>query len=425
MRRQPSRAQLGLVIFILVAALLAPAAARAADPFALSASQSSEDRLAATTLLVLQGDPAALDRLLLLLRVDRDPAVRAGAARAFADTRNPLYQPALADAAAQDPDPQVRATAGRTAHQLWALGRRPRQAAGLSLICPGCGYFHLGEPGRAAAYLGTAAALVAAGIALAANDANGLRLDSDFGPRMTPTTAPLAIPALLAAQNLWFYGVFASYRDARLARGDEGYRYPISDEGLTRLVSAPVRPSVLRRPWFWAGLPLAVGAAIGFTALVSPREVGRGARSLGDGGGVWFLGRHHGTAAGLALGETYYASLFLPVGVGEESLFRGALQPALCESFGLWPGWAATSLLFGGIHVFNFLDQPGGLATAAKGVPFLTLVGSYFGLVAIRTGYRLETSVALHTWYDFLLGTIAFVADPDHQPFSIKIALPF
>jgi membrane protease YdiL (CAAX protease family) len=410
---------------VVVLALSSSATAAPADPFTLSSSQAAQDRIEAASLLAAQADPAALDRLVVLLQIDRDAAVRAEAARALAVTRNPLYRDTLAAAAVHDPDPEVRAAAGQSARLLWDFGRRPRQAAGLSLLCPGCGYFHLGRPGRAAAYLGTTAALVAAGIVLAAHDSGGLRLDSDVGPRTTPTTAPLAIPALMAAQNLWFYGIFASYRDARLARGDEGYRYPISDEGLTRLVTAPVRPSVLRRPWFWAGLPLAVGAAIGFSALVSPSEVGKGTRSLSDGGGVWFLGRHHGTAGGLALGETYYAGLFLPVGVGEESLFRGALQPALCESFGLWPGWATTSLVFGAVHVFNFLDQPGGLATAARAVPFLTAVGAYFGLTAIKTGYRLETSVALHTWYDFLIGTVAFVADPDHQPFSIKIGLPF
>jgi membrane protease YdiL (CAAX protease family) len=113
------------------------------------------------------------------------------------------------------------------------------------------------------------------------------------------------------------------------------------------------------------------------------------------------------------------------VGVGEEALFRGAVQPALCESLGLWPGWALTSVIFGGVHLFNFLDQPDGWSTAAKALPFLTAVGSYLGLTAIKTGHNLETSVALHFWYDFLIGTVAFVADPDHQPFALKVGVPF
>jgi membrane protease YdiL (CAAX protease family) len=416
--------QLLFVALLVVAAPPRPAAAQEAPrAFAMSQSPAAPDRIEAAGELGRLGDRAALERLTILLRVDRDPGVRAAAARAFAATRNPFYRPSLAEAAQGDPDPQVRAAAGEAEQVLLAFGRRPRQAAGLSLLCPGCGYFHLGQPGRASAYLATTLALVAGGVALASGET--LRLDSDQGPRMTPTSAPLAIPALMAAQNLWFYGVFASYRDARLARGDVGYSYPISDEGLTTLVTAPVRPSVLRRPWFWAGLPLALGAAYGFSALVAPNDLGRQTRSLGDGSGVWFLGRHYGTAAGVGLGEAYYAGLFLPVGVGEESLFRGALQPALCDTFGLWPGWVATSVIFGGVHFFNFVDEPGGLTTAAKAVPFITVIGGYLGLTAIETGYRLETSVALHTWYDFMLGTVSFIVDPDHQPFSIQIGFPF
>jgi membrane protease YdiL (CAAX protease family) len=400
--------------------------ARDERAFALSRSQVKDERILAADALAKLGDPLAIDRLGVLLQLDREPSVRQAAARAFVGTRNPQYEPWLRQAAAVDPDPQVRGTAERTADVLWGLGRSPRQAAGLSLLCPGCGYFHLHQPGRAAAYLGTTAALVATGLLLARDDGLSLSLGGDGeGPRMTPTRAPLALPALMAAQNLWFYGVFASYRDARLARGDSGYSYPVSREGLTDLVSAPVRPSVLRRPWFWAGLPVALGAAIGFSALVSPHDVGKEVRSLGDGRGVWFLGRHYPTGPGVALGETYYAGLFLPVGVGEESLFRGTLQPALCDSLGLWPGWLLTSAIFGGVHLFNFVGQPGGLGTAAKTLPFLTAVGSYLGLTAIKTGYTLETSVALHVWYDFLIGTVAFVADPDHQPFALRFGLPF
>lgn len=97
----------------------------------------------------------------------------------------------------------------------------------------------------------------------------------------------------------------------------------------------------------------------------------------------------------------------------------------MTEMLGLWPGWVVTSAIFGGVHLFNFVGQQGGLGTAAIAVPFLTLVGSYLGLTAIKTRYRLETSVALHFWYDFLLGTIAFVTDPDHQPFALRFGMPF
>jgi membrane protease YdiL (CAAX protease family) len=330
----------------------------------------------------------------------------------------PRGEAAAGPAAPADP----AAPAGPAAAGDEEPDRRPGTAVGLSILCPGCGYFYLGQPGRAAVYLGGAGALVGASLILAGS---GERRAAGDGPNRTPGTRPLVFPALMAALNLWSYGVFASYRDARLAGQDLGYQYPVSREGLPELVTAPFRPRVLARPWFWAGLPLMVGSAVAFTALVAPDEFGRNTRSLADGGGVWFLGRRFGARAGLLLGEAYYGGLYLPVAVGEEALFRGVVQPALSEWLGVWQGWAVTSLLFGAAHVEAFIGQRDGLSTAVKAVPFVTAVGSYMGLAAIQTGFRLETSVALHFWYDVLLGTTAFLADPDNQPFALRIGMPF
>jgi len=108
------------------------------------------------------------------------------------------------------------------------------------------------------------------------------------------------------------------------------------------------------------------------------------------------------------------------VGVGEEALFRGVVQPALSEPLGEWGGWAIASLLFGAAHAGNFATGETDLATAAAALPFLTCVGSYLGLVSMKTGHQLESSVALHFWYDFLLSTTAFIADPEHQPFVAR-----
>jgi membrane protease YdiL (CAAX protease family) len=387
-----------------------------------SASQDPAARIAAVRVLAMIGSYPALQRATLMLQYDVDTRVRRAALEALAATGNHHLAPLIRAAAANDPDPDLRAAAARHAQRLAALAKRPGTAAGYSLLCPGCGYFYLGRPGRAAAYLGTTAALVAAAVAFASGD--GL-LDAGQGPNRTPTTVPLALPAAVAAMNLWSYGIFASYRDARLARNDLGSSYPVSPEGLPDLVTAPFRPRVLARPWFWVGLPLMVGSAFAFTALVAPEDFGENTRSLRDGGGVWFLGRHYGTRTGVLLGEAYYGSLFLPVGVGEEALFRGVVQPAMADWLGLWEGWAVTSLLFGAAHIGNFAGQSDGFATAVKAVPFITTVGSYMGFTAIRTGYRLETSVALHFWYDFLLGTASFIADPDNQPFALRLGLPF
>jgi membrane protease YdiL (CAAX protease family) len=395
-----------------------------AQVLAQTTSPDGTVRLAATAALARIGTAATRDRLMLMAHADIDPRVRASAVKLLGDARDPGARYLLRAIAASDPDPFVRNLALQAEAQVAAFTRSPRSAAGYSLICPGCGYFYLRQPARAAGYLGTTAALIGASLALASGGSGSLQADEP-GPNRQPTTAPLAVPLLSAAQNLWFYGVFASYRDARLRRNDEGYTYPVSREELTDLATAPFRPSVLRRHWFWAGLPLLFGAALGFSALVDGDEPLRATRTLGEEGGVWFLGRRYGTRTGFALGEGYYAGLFVPVGIGEEALFRGALQPGLSELLGLWPGWAVTSLIFGAAHAFNFTEEEDGWSIAAKAVPFITATGSYLGLVAIKTGFQLETSVALHFWYNFLLGTTSFIFDPDNQPFALRFGLPF
>ncbi len=394
-----------------------------AEVLAASVSPDGAARLAATASLARLATPAARDRLRLMAHADRDPRVRVSAIRLLAGSRDPEVGGLLRAIAVNDPDPTVRGEAAGAQGRVEAFDRRPGRAAGYGLLCPGCGYFYLRQPGQAARYLGATAALLGTGLALL--DGRGSPMGEGPGPRMQPTTAPLALPLLNAAQNLWFYGVFASYRDARLRRGDEGYTYPVSREELPALALAPFRPSVLSRPWFWAGLPVLLGAAIAYSAVLEPDEPGRGNRTLGEGGGVWFLGRRFGTRTGFALGEAYFGGLFLPVGVGEEALFRGVLQPGLSEQLGLWPGWALASVIFGAIHTFNFLGEEDGLRIAARAVPFITATGSYLGLVAIRTGFQLETSVALHFWYNFLLGTTGFLFDPDNQPFALRFGLPF
>ena len=235
-------------------------------------------------------------------------------------------------------------------------------------------------------------------------------------------------PLLITFQNLWFYGVFASYRDARLARGDLGARYPVAKEELPALLAAPFNPRVLKSPWVWAGLPAMLGAAVGASYLIShatSNSTSVAMRTLADGNGVQFFGKHYGTASGFALGEAYNTSMFLPVAVGEESLFRGAVQAGLSESLGVWGGWALGSAIFGAAHTFNFIGDENGVREAALAVPYLMVTGSYLGFLYIHSNFSLLRGVAVHFWYDFLLATIDFVSDPDHQPFVMRFGMPF
>ena len=52
-------------------------------------------------------------------------------------------------------------------------------------------------------------------------------------------------------------------------------------------------------------------------------------------------------------------------------------------------------------------------------------MGSTLGLAYMSTGYRLETGVAMHFWYDFLLSTASFIVDPQHQPFVARVGMTF
>ena len=88
-------------------------------------------------------------------------------------------------------------------------------------------------------------------------------------------------------------------------------------------------------------------------------------------------------------------------GLGEEVLFRGALQGALVEGMGLWMGVAITSIVFGLAHAVTVLY-----------VVYATLVGVYLGVLLIVFDNLLIPIIA-HGVYDFIaLGYIVYVRLP-------------
>jgi membrane protease YdiL (CAAX protease family) len=86
----------------------------------------------------------------------------------------------------------------------------------------------------------------------------------------------------------------------------------------------------------------------------------------------------------------------------EELVFRGLVLPAFTAWRGLGVGLAASSLLFGAIH----LDQAGGGLTAYR-VPFAIVVGLGFGLLRLRTRTLLAPVLAHAT-----LNALTFAAVP-------------
>ena len=361
--------------------------------------------------LVADPSPQAVQMLLVLNQRDIDPAVRAHAAGAIAERHDTSLEEHLELSAARDPDPGVRAASAAALEKLWPWGKRPGVAAGLALLCPGCGHFYLRQNGTGAAYIGTQVALFG-GAAVLLRDQEA----PDLSGAASSARVPIALVLAATGQNLLFYGIFDAYRDARVGREDLGYKFKISRESLGTLASAPFRPSILKSPWVWAGVPLALAAGIGVSYLVSPAEF-TDYNTIFEVDRVNFLGRRMNRGTGFAAGFAYYSALFTGVGVGEEALFRGVIQTEMEERFGTYGGLAVASAIFGAVHVFNFVNDP---KSAAVAVPLISVIGASLGLAYIHTNHNLSTSVAMHFWYDTLLSAIAFAADPEHQPFVVN-----
>lgn len=371
-------------------------------------------RSAAAAELAFDPTPDAVRMLLLVLERDVDPRVRGAAADAIAERRDPHLEPALQRAAAVDPDPQARSIADRARGRLAVWRKRPGTAAGLSLLCPGCGHFYLGKHAQGAALLGSTATLLGG----AALSLRGQEIALDGGSDSAKVPAGLLLAT--TAQNLWFYSIFDAYRSARVARKDYGYKHEITREGLGELASAPFRPGVLKSPWVWLGVPAALLGGIVVSFALEGDDI-EDVPSIFDVKRVNFFGHKLRRGRGFAAGSAYYGGLFASVGVGEEALFRGVIQTEMEERFGPTAGLVVASAIFGSIHAFNFLDDPGTIAIA---VPVITVLGSSLGLAYQRTGHKLSTSIAMHFWYDFLLSVTAFAVDPEHQPFVVNYSAP-
>ncbi len=384
----------------------------APDRFTMAASPDPAVRVTAIDELVFDPTRPASQMLLTLHMRDADPTVRAHAADAIVRRHDTSLDYALEASAQRDPDPGVRAAAATAYGRLHAWRKSPGTAGALSLLCPGCGHFYLGKD-VGWAYLIPSVALVGTGIALLSGESVSLSGAS------SSAKVPVALALATAGQNLWFYAIFDAYRDARVARGDEGYDIPITRESLDDLYTAPFRPSVLKSPWFWAGVPAMLAAGITVSYLADRSNHTITPPTIFEVDKVNFLGKNFSPGAGFALGSAYYAALFSTVGVGEEALFRGVIQTELEERWGL-PGVAVASAIFGAVHITNFKDS----RTVAIAIPTLSLLGATLGLAYRHTGHKLATSVAMHFWYDTLLSLAAFAVDPQSQPFVVQYARP-
>ena len=78
-------------------------------------------------------------------------------------------------------------------------------------------------------------------------------------------------------------------------------------------------------------------------------------------------------------------------GLGEELMFRGVLQEAFADWFGVWIGVAAASVFFGLLHSITFTYTL-----------LATLMGAYLGVVCLYADGNLLVVVIAHALYDFV-----------------------
>lgn len=234
-------------------------------------------------------------------------------------------------------------------------------AVGLSFLFPGLGHVYLGDMQTAGGLIG------GTGLAVGVGSAGG----------------PFLAPAFITIQNTWNYGIYAAYRDVRLFNRDAGYSYKMPTDSLADLSYAPFNFRILKKPEVWGGFLGALAIAVTTSYFAYPKEAHI---------------RPHLSSRTAAL-----PLLALPIGIGEETFFRGYLQSQLSEWLTPWGGIALSSLAFGASHIPNaqFLEPQDQWRYYAFTLPMITAFGGYFGWLTHKN-HSLKESVALHTWYDFV-----------------------
>ena len=125
---------------------------------------------------------------------------------------------------------------------------------------------------------------------------------------------------------------------------------------------------------------------------------------------VFLLNGAQGFALGWRLVVTIFATTFL-VGFFEEVLFRGVVMQGLSARFGAVTGLLVTSVLFGAMHLVNWVNGQTLDATVVQCV-HAGAAGFLYGALALRTG-SLWPSILLHGLWDGTITLFSAVAgDP-------------
>ena|SRR3990167_5330694 len=268
--------------------------------------------------------------------------------------------------------------------------KSPILAASLASLFPGFGHIYLGDYKTAGTYIGSM----------------GIGLPTQFVPNRTIQEIDI-----YSVECAWFYNIYAAYRDARNYNHNSGYLYPMPQDSFQDLALAPFNYKVLKKPQVWGGLLAKMTTVFILSAIFHANHDKKSSKEE-------------------SLKSIPTPIVAFPVGIAEESLFRGYLQPQLSEYFNPLGGLILSSALFGAAHIPNAQ----GFSREEKrkyytfSIPIITLAGFYYGWLA-KENQSLQECVAVHSWYDFILFCLARVAKEKEMAVPVKnqfsVTIPF
>ncbi|HYX31634.1 MAG TPA: CPBP family intramembrane glutamic endopeptidase [Oligoflexus sp.] len=188
--------------------------------------------------------------------------------------------------------------------------------------------------------------------------------------------------ATLAGQYITAVGAMSAWHSFRSAVETQKplgrYEFLQTEETPMDLLAAPFQFSHLQRSTTWA--PLLIAAGLGaLSSQALPEDYQRDPYTSSD--------------------AAYASVLSYNAGVSEEALFRGYLQPLLYESWRS-PFWAnaVQATVFGLAH----------RSTIER--PFAQIgMGYYLGWLQQRRGWTLSESIFVHTWWDVIVLSSAYL----------------
>jgi membrane protease YdiL (CAAX protease family) len=179
-----------------------------------------------------------------------------------------------------------------------------------------------------------------------------------------------------------FYSIYSSHRDANRINDDQG-------ESFQSLAKAPFQWRYISDPKLF--VPIIVTLGLGMIPTADPTPNTLAPKSMVQDG-------------------TLYAGSFIngiSPAIGEEAFFRGMINTQAVNRMGLYPGITTSGLIFSMAHGMNSDFREG------FGIRFIG--GAYLGYLHAVNQFDLRPGIAMHFWWNFLVGIISiknYKADP-------------